>query len=79
MEQSCCVCGEVLDPDNFSQCNFCGKSFHLAWSIHASLRNCGRYWIDERSCALMFICARCDQGFSASPPGGEGAEGAISP
>ncbi len=66
MEQRCCVCGEPLDPANTSQCNFCGGEIHMAWSVQAEVKNCGRYWIEERSCALMFACARCDRGF-ASP------------
>ena len=59
MEQVCCVCEQVLDEDNVSICNFCGGRFHMAWSTKVDVKNCGRYWVDGNSCAMVFACEKC--------------------
>ncbi len=59
MEQQCCVCGEPLDEMNVSRCRGCGGYFHQAWSTKSEVPQCGKYWIDEDSYALVFACARC--------------------
>ncbi len=59
-EKRCCVCGEPLDPDNISQCNLCGGYFHMAWSVDVQMHECGRYWLNEQTCSLWFICTNCE-------------------
>ena len=62
MEQRCCVCGEPLDPDNVSRCRFCGGYFHMAWSVEATIKECGHYWANKDCCGIAFICALCEKG-----------------
>ena len=64
MEQSCCVCNEPLDPDNMSQCRFCGGYFHMAWSAEAQVKECGHYGMFENCCGLVFVCVLCEKGLT---------------
>ena len=59
LEQQCCTCGQPLDEENVGRCSRCGGRFHVAWSVGAQVPECGGYWVDEMSCALMFACAHC--------------------
>jgi len=59
LQQQCCICGQPLDEENVARCGRCGGRFHMSWSIKAQVPECGGYWIDEMSCALMFACAHC--------------------
>jgi len=59
LEQQCCICGQPLDEENVARCSRCGGRFHMSWSVKAQVPECGGYWIDEMSCALMFACAHC--------------------
>ena len=59
MKERCEVCGEPLDEENVSRCLLCGRGFHMAWSIHAAMENCGRIWFNEMACSLGFVCNIC--------------------
>ncbi len=67
-QESCSVCGQPLLSDDVASCGLCGGRFHLAWSVQSKVQNCGIYRFDERSYALVFICARC---VAHPPPPGE--------
>lgn len=60
-EEICCVCGDALDNENVARCTICERRFHLAWSTQTPTKNCGRVWIDERLCAMRFMCQTCAQ------------------
>jgi hypothetical protein len=55
----CGVCGEPLDDANVSRCLVCGMKFHMAWSIDASVENCGHIWVEPMSSGIGFICNSC--------------------
>jgi len=59
LEEMCDVCGVPLDEENVSRCFLCGRRFHMAWSVHAQVNNCGRVWFDEMSCGMGFVCNIC--------------------
>lgn len=59
MEEICDVCGQPLDEENVARCALCGRRFHLAWSIHAQVENCGRVCFDNRSWSMVFVCHPC--------------------
>jgi len=59
LEQRCEVCGGPLDEENVSRCRLCGRKFHMAWSVHAPVENCGRVWFNEMACSMGFICNIC--------------------
>ena len=59
MEESCDVCGGCLDEENVSRCSLCGRKFHMAWSIHAEVKNCGHVFSNEIRCAIGFVCDTC--------------------
>lgn len=59
LEELCGVCGEPLDEKNVSCCSLCGRKFHMAWSIDAEVRNCGRVYSDDVRCAIGFACNIC--------------------
>lgn len=59
MEEVCGVCGEPLDEENASRCVLCGRRFHMAWSIHAPVSNCGRVWFNDMACRIAFVCNIC--------------------
>jgi len=59
LEQRCEVCGEPLDEENVSRCILCGRRFHMAWSIHAAVENCGHVWFKEMACSMGFVCNIC--------------------
>lgn len=61
MDQSCCVCGGLLDSDDMFRCNMCGGSFHMAWSVNAPVSSCGHYWVNKQLCGLVFTCADCEE------------------
>jgi len=67
MQEGCCVCGEALDEENVARCTICERQFHLAWSTQVPLKNCGRAWIDERICAMRFMCDTCAKESFPSP------------
>ena len=76
MEQVCCVCGEEVDPEHVSRCSFCGGYFHMAWSVHVDMKECGRYVLNEQCCAMMFLCANC-AAKAPAPSNQEAPEGPI--
>ena len=53
------MCGGVLDPENSSRCSICGGRFHMKWSVHVEMEECGRYIMNEEFCTLMFVCNPC--------------------
>jgi len=65
LEETCCVCGEVLDPDNSSRCRLCGGHFHMAWSTKVEVKECGGFQLHEESGSIMFVCAHCAEQASA--------------
>jgi hypothetical protein len=67
LDQQCCVCGQTLDEEHQSRCSRCGGFFHMAWKVGAPVPECGGYWIDEMSCALVFACAKCLASLSKTP------------
>lgn len=65
-QERCSVCGLALEGNDVAHCALCGGSFHLAWAVNSPVQNCGVYRFEERSYALIFICARCAE--QLSPP-----------
>lgn len=69
--QNCCICGLPLDPDNTSRCHGCGGYFHMPWSVTDQVKECGRPWLNQMSCGLVFLCKNCSpeqqQGEDQSP------------
>jgi len=61
MQENCCVCDEALDEENVARCTICEKRFHLSWSTVTPTKNCGQVWVDERLCAMRFMCETCAQ------------------
>ena len=59
MEEICAVCGKPLDGENVARCISCGGRFHLAWSVHAEVTDCGRVWVDDNVHAMVFMCDNC--------------------
>jgi len=59
LEETCDVCGGCLDEENISRCSLCGRKFHMAWSVHAEVKNCGRVFNHEILCAIGFVCNTC--------------------
>jgi len=59
LSEICEVCGEPLDEENVSSCILCGRRFHMAWSIDASVEDCGRIWFYEQACSIGFVCNTC--------------------
>lgn len=59
LEESCDVCGRYLDEENVSRCSLCGRKFHMAWSRHAQVKNCGHTWINQMHCSIGFACEIC--------------------
>ncbi len=59
MEELCGVCGQPLDQENVARCFLCGQRFHMAWSIHAEMENCGRVFFNDAHCTMAFVCNVC--------------------
>ena len=59
LEEICDVCGECLDEENASHCSLCGRKFHMAWSIQADVKACGRIWVNDMHCGIGFVCDIC--------------------
>ncbi len=76
MQENCCVCGEALDEEDSARCTICEQRFHLSWSTVTPAKNCGRVWVDERICAMRFMCGTCARLRETSP---EGLRDALNP
>ena len=37
----------------------CGGRFHMKWSVHVDMKECGRYMLNEQFCTVMFVCNDC--------------------
>ncbi|MBI4216399.1 MAG: hypothetical protein HY687_03280 [Chloroflexi bacterium] len=61
MQEKCVVCQQPVDEVNVARCTYCGKHFHLAWSVDSPIENCGRPLIDDTSQSMVFICNRCQE------------------
>ena len=57
--EPCGVCGGPLDGENVSRCLVCGRRFHMAWSVDATVENCGQIWVEPISSGIGFICNAC--------------------
>jgi hypothetical protein len=55
----CAVCGDSTDPGASSECNWCGRRFHLNQRNDVDAKDCGKVWIDEQYMALQFACDLC--------------------
>ena len=57
--EACGVCGGPLHPEHQAMCPFCGTVFQLGWSTTVEMQDCGKFYLDDESLALVFACQRC--------------------
>ena len=58
-EESCVICGEVLDGVHQTVCQMCGGKFHQPWSQDSLVPSCGCIGSHEEALAIVFLCNDC--------------------
>ncbi len=56
---ACCVCEEPVDELNSSECDNCGRLFHLKKRLDRPGKDCGDVQISPETMALEFACNSC--------------------
>jgi hypothetical protein len=58
-QETCVICGELLDGVHQTSCQMCGGKFHQPWSLDSNVPQCGHIASHQEALALVFLCNDC--------------------
>ncbi len=63
----CVVCAGQLPEAHQAPCDACSAPFHMRMTENADAQDCGVVYLDEESCAVLFLCSPCYQTHVLAP------------